>query len=147
MRITALEEYGLRCMLILAGNDGKRSLTLPEIAEQEGVSISYAGKLLMILRQANMVISERGRNGGYVLARPAEDITIKDIFDALGEPMFSSAHCERYSGTSDSCVHEGDCVVKDIWSTLNSLIGDYLSEISLEKLSKGVLKNSVVEKL
>ena len=65
MKITAIEEYGLRCMILLARNNAPMSL--PEISDAEGLSIPYAAKLLGILRKADLVSAERGRNGGYRL--------------------------------------------------------------------------------
>ena len=52
MKITALEEYGLRCMLLLADSGSRMPLTITEISAKEGLSIPYTGKLLMILKQA-----------------------------------------------------------------------------------------------
>ncbi|MBZ0264105.1 Rrf2 family transcriptional regulator [bacterium] len=140
MRITALEEYGLRCMIILARCGKDQALTLPEISEREGLTVSYAGKLLMILRQADLVQAERGRHGGYKLAKPAESISLKEIFKALGEPVFNPAHCKRYSGENETCIHTKDCRVRDVWATLSMFIDDYLQGISLADLAYGEIK-------
>ena len=68
MKITAQEEYGLRCLLRLARAGDGRSLTIPEIAADEGLSVPYVAKLLAVLRQAGLIESVRGRSGGYRLA-------------------------------------------------------------------------------
>ncbi len=68
MKITALEEYGLRCMIALAQNWPEKSMTMPEISAKEGLSIPYVGKLLMLLKRAGLVKALRGRNGGFTLA-------------------------------------------------------------------------------
>ena len=68
MKISAQEEYGLRCLLQLAQSGDKGSATLPEIAAAEGLSVPYAAKLLSVLRQAGLIESVRGRSGGYRLA-------------------------------------------------------------------------------
>ncbi len=136
MKVTAIEEYGLRCMILLARNQ-ELSLTLPEISAREGFSQPYAGKLLMILKQAGLVRAARGRRGGYVLARPAQDILLKDIFGALGEPVFSASHCERFSGESDTCIHVDDCAVKDVWGAFNEFVTDYVARTSLADLAIG----------
>src|SRR5258707_12706669 len=75
MKISAHEEYGLRCLVQLARAemDGE-SLTLSQIAEREGLSVANAGKLMWILNKAGLVQSQRGTKGGYKLARPAKDI-------------------------------------------------------------------------
>lgn len=143
MRITALEEYGLRCMLLLARSEAG-SLTLTDFSEQEGLSVPYAGKLLMILKKSKLVKSVRGRNGGYALARPAENILLKQIFDALGEPVFSPAHCQKFTGEVDSCVHTGDCSVRHIWKSFGGMIGSVLERITLADIASdnlGVIEN------
>lgn len=134
MKITALEEYGLRCMLLLAQSGEAQSLTLPEISEQEGVSLPYAGKLLMILRKAGLVHSERGRNGGYSLAESPVNITVKKVFDAVGNPLYDQSHCDRYNGEEHECVHASDCKVKWIWKDMNRMILDYLDGLTLQDL-------------
>ncbi len=137
MKITALEEYGLRCMVLLARNGGKNMLTIPEIGQFEGLSVPYTGKLLMLLKKADLVTAERGRRGGYFLARPANEITLKDIFGALGDPVFGSAHCNRYGTGSDNgnnCLHEDCCSIRTVWDSFHRLIGDYLERLTLADL-------------
>ena len=72
MKLTANEEYGLRCLVRIgyAGDGG--SLTIPEISQAEGVSPAYAAKILRVLRKGGFVKAARGKEGGYTLARPAE---------------------------------------------------------------------------
>jgi Rrf2 family protein len=141
MKITALEEYGMRCMLVLARSwpDGKPSLT--EIAEQEALTVSYTGKLLAILRDSGLVEAERGRKGGYSLTRPPEEINLAEIFDALGEPIFSAAHCERYTGEEEQCVHLENCKVRSVWQTIGRYVGAYLKNISLAELAHNEAKD------
>jgi len=136
MRITALEEYGLRCMLLLARNDDV-PLTLVDFGERESLSIPYAGKLLMILRKAGLVTAVRGRKGGYKLTRKPEKILLKEIFDALGEPVFSPSHCHKFSGSEDDCIHREDCSVRTIWQKFGGLIGNVLARVTLDDLASG----------
>ncbi len=137
MKITALEEYGLRCMVLLAKSSGKNMLTIPEIGQLEGLSVPYTGKLLMLLKKAELVTAERGRRGGYFLARPAREITLQDIFGALGDPVFGSAHCNRYGTGSDNgnnCLHDDCCSIRTVWDSFHRLIGDYLERLTLADL-------------
>src|SRR4051794_32426910 len=98
MRISAQEEYGLRCLLRLAKSEAG-SLTLPEIAAAEGLSVPHVAKLMAVLRQANLVDSVRGRSGGYRLARPAEEIGVGRLLLVLGEPLFDEAdYCQKHAG-------------------------------------------------
>ena len=137
MRITALEEYGFRCMLLLARRGLRASLTLPDFAESERLSVPYAAKLLMILKRAGLVRAARGRNGGYVLTKDPKKIKLKEIFDALGDPVFSSGYCDRFSGENDVCVHTDDCTVRHIWQSFNGLIGNMFSQVSLADTAAG----------
>lgn len=137
MKITAIEEYGLRCMLALAKKWPEESLTMPELSVMEGLSIPYVGKLMMILKRAGLVKSLRGRNGGYILADNPENINLKVIFMALGEPIYSGKHCLRYPGDKDSCVHKDDCNVKNMWLTFNNFINAVLKKLTLADLAKG----------
>ena len=72
MKLSAQEEYGLRCLLRLAGAGEGQSLTIPEIGRAEALSIAYVAKLMRILRQGKFVKSVRGQTGGYTLARSPE---------------------------------------------------------------------------
>lgn len=139
MKVTALEEYGLRCMILLARNANEGGITLPEISAKEGLSLPYAGKLLMILKQAGLVQAVRGRHGGYTLAKAAAEIPLREVFAALGEPVFSPSHCERYVGDSDCCVHAEDCTVRTVWGTFNKFVNGYLDSVTLEDLASGRL--------
>jgi Rrf2 family protein len=139
MKITALEEYGMRCMVLLARCGPGETMTLPDFKIREGLSIPYAAKLLMILKRAGLVKAIRGRNGGYALARPADKIVLKDVFNALGEPVYSQTHCERHTGIFEICVHADDCKVRDIWKTFGNFIDQILDKISLADVVDGKL--------
>ena len=86
MKISAHEEYGLRCLVQLARAEGEgESLTLHQIAEREGLSVANAGKLMWILMKAGLVSAQRGTNGGYSLARPAAEIRLNEVIRILDE--------------------------------------------------------------
>jgi Rrf2 family transcriptional regulator, iron-sulfur cluster assembly transcription factor len=140
MKVSAIEEYGIRCMLLLARCKSDETLTLPEFQEKEGLSIPYAAKLLMILKRAGLVKAARGRKGGYMLARAPEKIALKEILDALGEPAFSSAHCGRHTGQLDVCVHQDDCQVRVIWKSFDNFINQILAGITLADVAAGRLE-------
>lgn len=137
MKITALEEYGFRCMLLLARRGYGVSLTLPGFAESEGLSVPYAGKLLTILKKAGLVKAVRGRNGGYVLTKMPEDIRLKEIFDALGDPVYSPAHCDRFTRENEDCIHTDHCTVRHVWKSFEGFIGNVLSQVSLADIAAG----------
>src|SRR5256885_11663587 len=80
MKISAHEEYGLRCLVQLArAETDDESLTLNQIADREGLSVANAGKLMWILVKAGLVQSQRGANGGYTFARPAANLRLNEV--------------------------------------------------------------------
>src|SRR2546422_5164614 len=87
MKITAQEEYGLRCLMRLA-RAAEQSATLPEIAAAEGLSPPYVAKLMGVLRHAGIVDSVRGRAGGYRLAKSPGNIGLGSLLLVLGEPLY-----------------------------------------------------------
>jgi len=137
MKITALEEYGLRCMVLFAHQKRSESLTLNDISERENISVPYAAKLLMILRKARLVTASCGRRGGYRLTRPSERIKLQEIMRALGEPLFGPHHCRRYAGDGEECVHIEDCPVERIWNAFDRYINDIFGKVTLAQLAAG----------
>jgi Rrf2 family protein len=133
MKISAQEEYGLRCLLQLATLGEDESLTLPQIAEREGISVANAGKLMWLLNKANFVKSTRGTKGGYALARPAEDIRLSEVIKVLDKDVLNK-HCESYTGVLDSCVHKGDCGIRPVIVGLHEIVQEALSKITLAQL-------------
>lgn len=134
MKISAQEEYGLRCLLQLALAESKgESLTLAQISRREGISSANAGKLMWILSKAGLVRSQRGTKGGYNLARPASEIRLNQVIRVLeGEPVDS--HCKSYAGVLDACVHTGDCGIRPVIVELNQIVDNALAEITLSQI-------------
>jgi Rrf2 family protein len=133
MKISAQEEYGLRCLLQLATLRESESLTLPQIAEREGISAANAGKLMWLLNKAGFVSAMRGTKGGYSLARPAGDIRLNEVIKVLDADVLSK-HCESYTGVLDSCVHKGDCGIRPVIVGLHEIVENALSQITLAQL-------------
>jgi len=133
MKISAQEEYGLRCLVQLAGLSDGESLTLPQIAEREGISTANAGKLMWLLNKAGFVQSTRGTKGGYHLARPASKIKLSEIIKVLDDEAVTK-HCDSYTGVLDSCVHKGGCGIRPVIVGLHEIVENALSQITLAQL-------------
>jgi len=87
------------------------------------------------LRQASLVESVRGRSGGYVITRQADQISVLDVWSGLGEQIFDSEYCERFHGVEDkACVHVNGCSIRSVWSRVETLISDVLRRTSLADL-------------
>lgn len=137
MKITAQEEYGLRCLLRLARAPDGVSLTIPEVAAAENLSPPYVAKLLTVLRQAGLIESVRGRTGGYRLARPSAAVHLGEVMRALGEPLFQDPeYCDRHAGpeTSGPCIHHDACSLRSLWQTLEEWLRHILDQVTLDDL-------------
>lgn len=148
MKFTAQEEYGLRCMLQFArrgklerGGDGRgevdggRSLTINEIAEIEGLTPQYAGKLIRLLRMGKLLRSVRGRNGGYRLARPPHEISVGEVLAVLGGRVFEPGYCSRFTGDRKLCVHTVDCAIRSLWGAVQESVDRLLLNVKLKDLT------------
>ncbi len=144
MRITAVEEYGLRCLLQLARKGPQDQLSISEIAELEGLSVPYASKLLAILRRAGLVQAARGRGGGFSITRPANEINLYEVLTSLGGPLIDPNHCEKHTGQLNQCVHHENCSVHDVLGGLAGYVQEFLSSTSLADVLGGD-KNKVVQ--
>ncbi len=134
MKVTSMEEYGLRCMLQLALCQTDEPVAVASVAESEGLSTEYAGKLLNLLRQADLVESIRGRNGGFVLARPPEEISLADILRVFSTDLFDVEYCNRFTGAEENCVHTTSCALRPVWWTLSGMVTRTLEAITLMDL-------------
>jgi Rrf2 family protein len=137
MKITATEEYGMRCMLQLALRHGQ-VVPLSELAGTEGIAPPFAAKVLLGLRRAGLVVATRGRNGGYALAEPPERITVLRILKALGKPLFDSTFCHDH-GSPDAadCSRLTDCSLRPVWAHLDALLKRFFEQTTLAQLASG----------
>lgn len=138
MKITAQEEYGLRCLLQLARNhQAANPLTVREIASSESISVAYAEKLLHRLAKTGLAESVRGVKGGFRLTRSPEQVTVGDAVRALGAFLTHAAICQRYTGDENRCVHNTNCGLRPVWSTVNYHLQRFLDNLPLSVLLQG----------
>ena len=145
MKISALEEYGLRCLLQLARAGatpgGTTSLSARQIAEREGLTVEYTTQILGELRRAALVTSIRGVHGGFRLARPARDITVGELFRSFDGPIAGDL-CEQYTGTRDVCAHATGCSVAPVWAELARRIYGFLDGVTVADIAEGTLQRA-----
>ena len=136
MKITALEEYGLRCLVQLARHASREPLSAREIAAAEGLTVEYVTQLLVRLRHAGLVRSVRGSRGGFLLTRPPESMTMGDVSRALGEPLLERL-CASYTGTRTACIHEGAaCGILEFWTDIAGKVHAVLDGYTLRDLAE-----------
>ena len=134
MKITAQEEYGLRCLLQLARSPQGQVVSVKEIAAKEGLSSAYVEKRLRILSRAGLVHSVRGMKGGYTLNRPASSTTLGEVIRALGMVQTTDHICTVFTGNAPACVHFSDCGIRSVWSGLTNYIQSFLDQTTLSSL-------------
>ena len=126
MRLTTKGRYAVTAMLDLSLNYGQGSITLADISDRQGISLSYLEQLFARLRKQELVSSMRGPGGGYRLSRAADEISVLDVISAVDEKVDSTA-CEGKT----NCQGEEACLSHELWTSLSEQISLYLSDISL----------------
>ena len=129
MRLTTKGRYAVTAMLDLALHAQTGPVSLADISERQGISLSYLEQLFAKLRRGNLVTSVRGPGGGYQLSREMAGIDVAQVIDAVNE----SVDATRCQGTGG--CHEGDvCLTHHLWCGLSDRIHEFLSGISLADL-------------
>ncbi len=134
MKLSSQEEYGLRCLLRLGREPQGGSLTIPQLSAREGLSAANVAKMMRVLRRARLVTSTRGKDGGYALARPAEEIRVSEVLAALGGRLFDASFCDTHAGSTGLCAHMGDCSIRSVWRMLQDAIDGVLGRMTLKDL-------------
>jgi len=130
MKISTRTRYGTRLMLALALAYDQRPLLLKEIAEQEEISEKYLSQIIIPLKAKGLVISFRGAKGGYSLAKPPAQISIKDIAEILEGGL----HLLECVPNPKTCRRPAICVTRSLWMKLGEAIFDNLTSVTLEDL-------------
>lgn len=130
LKMSRLTDYGTGVLAHLAGA-GDRPHSASEVAELTGLPTATVSKVLKLLTRAGLVSSRRGAQGGYVLSRPAAEITAAEVIDALEGPV-ALTEC---STVGSSCELESLCLVGNAWQRINVAIRHALNEISLAELA------------
>jgi Rrf2 family protein len=134
MKLSAQEEYGLRCLLQVARHDPEGSLTIPEIARLEGLSIAHVAKLMRLLRRGGFVKSVRGQAGGYKLARQPDQINVGEVLAWLGGRLFDPSFCSIHAGMAKLCTHSVDCSIRSLWRSVQFVVDQMLGKVTLTDL-------------
>ena len=134
MKISAQEEYGIRCLIRIARKAPGQSVTIPEISRAEGISEHYVAKLLRILRRGALIKSARGQAGGYTLARPPGGINLGEALAVLGGRLYEPAFCEQHPGSVAVCMNSIDCTIRPLWRSLQGAVDQVLGQATLQSL-------------
>ena len=133
MRITTWAEYGVICALHLARRTTKGPVTGREIAALEKLPADYVEQILLRLRRAGVLASTRGARGGYMLARPAGEISIRAVIHASELETFD-LHCVSHPVETDRCSASHNCSIRPVWILLQTKIDSVLEGVCLADL-------------
>lgn len=134
MKITAQEEYGLRILIRIAGCRTEEGMSIAQLSEAEGLTSHYVAKLTRLLRMEGFINSRPGNKGGYVLARPAKEIRIKEALEALGGVLFDKKFCGLHAGSLNLCTHSADCSSRSLWKMIQFTVDRLLDKVTLHDL-------------
>jgi Rrf2 family protein len=134
MKLSTRSRYGLRAALELALEYGNGPLQIKIIAKREGISSKYLEQLVGLLKSSGLVNSVRGPRGGYLLARPPEQIKLSEVFITL-EGDIVDIECLQ---SPDRCQKCPDCATRSVWLKLQEAIFGVLDGITLKDLANMV---------
>lgn len=128
MKVSTRGDYAARALLSLALHESEVPTSVKEIAERTTLPQPYLEQILLAVKGAGLVRSKRGVGGGYVLARPPEEITLAQILGAVDGPLVTVV------GEHDHC--EGHCILQEVWSGVSEEMRELLDRVSLADLVK-----------
>ena len=117
----------------LARREAKAPVPAHDVAEREKLPVDFVEQILLRLRRAELVKSRRGARGGYALARPAPDTSVREILEATEHRTFG-VNCEVRPVDQERCCPEADCSVRPAWPELRNRVDAFLDSASLADL-------------
>ena len=132
MKLSTKGRYGLRAMIDLASHEEGGAVSIASISERQNISESYLEQLVRPLRKAGFIESVRGAGGGYVLAKPADSISVGHVLRVL-EGGLEAVTCSVNEGLG-GCDAADFCVTRFVWQRINEGITNAVDSISLGEL-------------
>ncbi len=133
MRFTAKTEYAVRAIIEIALLDKDKPAQVKEIATRQAIPERFLEQVMAALKKDGLIESTRGAQGGYRLARNAEQITLSDIIQAIEGPM-QVIECLSEDLRNQKCDQVDLCAVRDVWKGVQSSLIEALDSITLAKL-------------
>ena len=139
MRISAKVDYAMRAAAELAAVDPGRPVKAERVAEAQAIPLNFLENILGQLRQAGIVQSRRGPEGGYLLARPAGEITVADVIRAIDGPL-AGVSGER----PQNLAYDGAAApLRDVWVAVRASLRGVLEHVTLADIARGALPTEV----
>jgi Rrf2 family transcriptional regulator, iron-sulfur cluster assembly transcription factor len=135
MRVTTKGRYAVRAILYLAVNCHDDPIPIRKIAEAEGISPEFLEQIFFRLKNSGIIRSVRGPGGGFAINKPLAKISVRDIFESVGEGM-DLTPCTACNPDEDEvvCERKAVCQVYDLWNAVSKKITDNLTAMTLDKI-------------
>ncbi len=142
MKLSTKGRYAVMAIVDLAEQSNGSPVSLADVAERQEISLSYLEQLFSKLRRFGLVKSVRGPGGGYMLARPANELRVCDIVLAVDEPL-RATRCTP--GSPEGCrVNKDRCATHELWETLGNRIFDFLNSVTIADVCNKTIATSAV---
>lgn len=130
MKFNTKTRYGLRAMIEIARESNANGILQREIADRQNLSNKYLDHIIFSLKVKGLITNVKGKKSGYILTRPASEITILDIHNAF-EPGICIIDCLTLNY---QCDREDNCSARNFWEGLNEMIKNYFKSHTLQDL-------------
>lgn len=137
MRITTKGRYAVRAVANLAASHSDKPVSIKQLAEEEDISPEFLEQIFFRLKKAGIIRSVRGPGGGFILAKDPSEITIQDIFIAVGEgvKLTPCSNCSKTEMENDpECPRLDTCSIHGVWLEVSKGVSDILTSYTLEKV-------------
>lgn len=131
MRISSKGDYGLRAIFDMAQRYGKGPVQSEDIALRQGIPVNYLNQLLILMRRAGLIESIRGPQGGHLLARKPEAITLLEIITVLEGPLLP---CETTRDDLRPTQPDDYALISEVWATTRASLEQQLNSLTLDDL-------------
>lgn len=142
MKISTKGRYALRIMIDIGEREKEGIVSVADIAARQDISLKYAEAIVSALLRAGLVVSRRGKSGGYNLSKSADTITAGEILRA-GEGSLNVVAC--LAGAENECPRSSKCKTLPFWRALDDKIAAFCDSVTLQELINGTRFNQIDE--
>jgi Rrf2 family protein len=135
VNISAKSDYAVRAMLALAADDGGRPVKGETLALSQQIPVKFLENILVDLRRAGLVASQRGAEGGYRLGRPASKITVADVIRAVDGPLANIRGVRPEAAEYDGAA----TALRDVWVAMRAALRSVLERVTIADVASGAL--------
>jgi Rrf2 family protein len=140
LKVSTKGRYGLRAIIDLAMNDKDGQISLKSVAQRQGLSENYLEQLFSSLKKSGLVKSVRGAQGGYMLTKPAEMITVGDVLRSL-EGTLCPVDCIDLN-MNTACDRMDECITAPVWIKLRDTINEVVDSITIQDLIQNYINRT-----